>query len=77
MKIRTCPFCGSTKVEICRTNEFACWVRCAECGADAPSAAKREDAIGIWNFRPKIDLPAEIVEDMDMRSVQEMAAVAK
>jgi Lar family restriction alleviation protein len=63
IEIKACPFCGSLKVWICRTNEYACWVRCGECGADAPSAAKREDAIDIWNTRPDIDWPAEITQD--------------
>lgn len=65
-EIKSCPFCGSTEVEIARTNENACWVECAVCGAEAPPTAKREDAIEIWNER---HLPsgthATIVDDGD------------
>lgn len=39
--IKRCPFCGSREVEICRTNQHACWIRCADCGADAQSHATK------------------------------------
>lgn len=53
-KIKPCPFCGSKKVDICRTNEHACWVRCVRCGADAPSNKSRKVSISNWNRRPKV-----------------------
>lgn len=62
-KIKPCPFCGSKKVEVCRTNENACWIRCWKCGADAPSNRLRKIAISIWNKRPKVDGFAKVVED--------------
>lgn len=63
--IKPCPFCGSKKVEVCRTNPDACWIRCGKCGADAPSHKERKKAISIWNRRPLIvkGIWATIVED--------------
>ncbi len=67
--IKSCPFCGSQKVEVCRTNPEACWIRCARCGADAPSTSKRKRAIAIWNKRPKAKVfSAKIVDDQDVES---------
>ncbi len=60
---KPCPFCGSKKVEVCRTNENACWIRCARCGADAPSNPSRKEAIRIWNSRPVVIGFSKIVED--------------
>jgi Lar family restriction alleviation protein len=62
--ILSCPFCGATEVEVCRTNENACWIRCADCGADAESAKSREKAIEIWNKRFET-CEATIVDDGD------------
>lgn len=62
-KIKPCPFCGSKKVQVCRTNENACWIRCGRCGADAPSDPLRKVAIRIWNKRPKVDGFAKIEWD--------------
>jgi len=64
--IKSCPFCGAKEVEIARTNENACWVECASCGASSPSTKKREDAIAIWNERHlPSGISATIVYDMD------------
>lgn len=71
--IRPCPFCGSKKVEICRTNEHACWVRCDRCGAAAPGHPDREEAVRIWNKRPKITGEAKITLDGDLSYWKEMA----
>ena len=62
-KIKPCPFCGSKKVEICRTNENACWVRCARCSSESDSRPKRIDAIKLWNKRPKVEGYAKIISD--------------
>lgn len=64
-RIKCCPFCGSHEVEVCRTNKLACWIRCAECGADARSSPFRFEAIANWNRRHYDDTPAAIVDDMD------------
>lgn len=63
--INCCPFCGSDEVEICRTNKQACWVRCANCGADAPSHRYRKKAIFTWNQRFNNTQSAKIVDDQD------------
>lgn len=61
--MKSCPFCGSKELELCRTNENACWVRCAKCGAESPSAKKRDDAIAVWNTRVESNDNAVFVED--------------
>ena len=61
--LKPCPFCGSKELELCRTNEFACWVRCDTCGADAPSNTDRSKAIEIWNKRPIAEGNAVFVSD--------------
>lgn len=63
--LKCCPFCGSHEVEICRTNPYACWVRCAECGCDAESAKTRAGAIANWNRRHYDDETATVVDDSD------------
>lgn len=69
--IKCCPFCGSHKVEIARTNPHACWVICAPddggCGAQTPSHATRKRAIDNWNRRYYDDTAARIVSDDDKR----------
>jgi hypothetical protein len=62
---KDCPFCGSDKVDICRTNPNACWVRCANCYADAPSDRTRIGALKNWNRRDGLGLTASIAEDDD------------
>lgn len=66
--IRCCPFCGSHDVEICRTNPLACWVKCDSCGAEAPSAPARKDAIAQWNRRHFDDVAATVVHDDERKS---------
>uniref|UniRef100_A0A6M3LT12 Putative restriction alleviation protein n=1 Tax=viral metagenome TaxID=1070528 RepID=A0A6M3LT12_9ZZZZ len=61
--IKPCPFCGSLRVSLCRTNSNACWIRCDKCGADAPSNPFRKKAITIWNRRPKTNGVAIITLD--------------
>lgn len=63
--IKSCPFCGSLKVEVCRTNPQACWIRCFLCGADAESHRSRAGAIANWNRRDPASLSAVIVSDDD------------
>jgi len=62
-KIKDCPFCGSQEVDVCRTHKHACWIQCHKCGADTPSATKREDAISIWNRRAGNKGYAVVVDD--------------
>jgi Lar family restriction alleviation protein len=63
--IYSCPFCGYDEVQLCRTNENACWVRCDSCGADAESHAKRKNAIENWNRRASMT-QATIIEDDEL-----------
>lgn len=62
---KDCPFCGSVEVQVCRTNPNACWIRCAECGADAPSHRTRTGAFANWNRRDGMGLTAAVVDDDD------------
>lgn len=61
-KLLSCPFCGSRRLALCRTNENACWVECADCWGKAPSAAEQVDAVRIWNTR-HAPASAQFVED--------------
>jgi Lar family restriction alleviation protein len=49
--IKCCPFCGSVKVDVCRTNENACWISCAKCQASTDSHKTQKGAIKKWNMR--------------------------
>ena len=62
----SCPFCGSQLVELCNTNQWAYWVRCAQCGADACSAKNPKKATANWNKRA----PATYAEVEDMSEWQ-------
>jgi len=65
MKIKPCPFCGCVELLFYRTNPAACWVECNFCSGQTQHAAKREDAIQLWNERSKKKGNAEIVHDDD------------
>ena len=66
-KIKCCPFCGCRSVEVCRTNENACWLSCYDCGAEAESHPNREVAISYWNRRTIYDADATIVHDDELK----------
>lgn len=67
-KIKPCPFCGSKKVEVNRTNENACWISCIRCAAQADSKPARKDAIKLWNKRSYCENYADVLFDMDQRN---------
>ena len=69
--LKPCPFCGCKELELCRTNEHACWVRCDTCGADAPSNADRSKAIEIWNTRQAVAGNAVFVTDDEKNEITE------
>jgi Lar family restriction alleviation protein len=62
-KVKPCPFCGSKKVEINRTNQNACWVSCTECGAHVWSDPSRQAAIKFWNRRRGVTGQSTIIYD--------------
>lgn len=63
-----CPFCGRFEVDINRTNPNACWVSCADCGAEAPSHRTRNGAIANWNRREtKANYTTASIRDDDDR----------
>lgn len=62
--IKSCPFCGSTKVEVSRTNANACWITCERCGGESKSHPTRKGAIRLWNRRKPAKV-ATIAYDMD------------
>jgi Lar family restriction alleviation protein len=65
---KSCPFCGSKKVEVSRTNPEACWINCASCGAKSKSHPTRAGAIRKWNRRAKVTTTqTKIVYDMDRK----------
>ena len=68
--IKGCPFCGSNKVNVCRTNRNACWIECDECGGSSESAKFRILAIGNWNQRSLGAGPVIIVNDLDAEFIR-------
>lgn len=50
-ELKPCPFCGGS-ADYCETTVW--WLRCDDCGADAPSGETKESADRLWNFRPDI-----------------------
>lgn len=61
-----CPFCGCEELELCRTNENACWVRCHGCGGESQTHKTRKGALKNWNRRfDSTVIDARIVEDDD------------
>ncbi len=76
-KILSCPFCGYEMVDICRTNENACWVECVNCGGKSESAATREEAIANWNRRSNIPRLAQVNDDMDKEWEEWLAKIEK
>lgn len=60
-EVKTCPFCGGKKVEICKTNDRAYWVSCLKCPAEGIPASTRRAAIQRWNKRAKTEGIAKIV----------------
>ena len=67
MKILNCPFCGSHRVNICRTNKDACWVECISCGCNLSSERLRRDAIVKWNTRATTKSFSKIIADDDKK----------
>lgn len=66
-ELKCCPFCGSDEVDVVRTHHDACWIECAECGAEAESDPTREVAFANWNRRAdKGGVFAKILEDDDI-----------
>jgi len=63
MKILNCPFCGSHRVDICRTNEDSCWVECTWCGCHLSSGRLRSEAIKQWNTRARTIGYSQIIND--------------
>jgi len=74
--IFSCPFCGSKTVEVIRTNENACWIRCHLCGGEAESHKSRTVAIKKWNRR-KLPTPATHVVDIDKIYFPELTSKCK
>lgn len=64
-RIKSCPFCGSKELQICRTNKYACWVSCDKCGADAKSDQHRVVAIQNWNRRKRATRAEIVFDDED------------
>jgi Lar family restriction alleviation protein len=76
-QIKSCPFCGSKKIEVSRTNPNACWITCGNenCGAESKSHPTRVGAIRNWNRRAKVTTTeTKIVYDMDAEQAARLVA---
>jgi Lar family restriction alleviation protein len=53
IKLKPCPFCGSTQVKKGKLEGLdpLHWVACLNCGASSGMKIKRIDAIASWNIR--------------------------
>ena len=50
VKLKPCPFCGSSNVYVCGLQP--CWVTCKCCGGEGPpSMVSDEHAANLWNDR--------------------------
>ena len=67
-RIKSCPFCGSDIVDICRTNKNACWIECANCTAQTESNPLLNEAIKIWNRRSRKISYATVRDDQNNES---------
>lgn len=52
-KLKPCPFCGSKRIDI-SSNGKVCVCFCTNCKASTNLAARKEDAIYLWNKRAEI-----------------------
>ena len=75
--IKPCPFCGSTRVEVCCTNPHAFWSRCdieTGCGAETRSGPNRAEGIANWNRREAdTGESAVVVYDMELPEDERIA----
>jgi len=79
-KIKSCPFCGSNKLEVMRTNSDACWIACANarCLATACYHPTREGAIRKWNRRSKsTTTETKIMYDMDLEALRHACRIIR
>jgi len=51
IKLKPCPFCGSSDIEYCQTNDRANWFECEDCGAQQSSQDTERLAALSWNER--------------------------
>ena len=57
-KLKPCPFCGSKRIDIASNGKvYVCY--CTNCKASTNTAARKDDAIYLWNKR------AEVTDESD------------
>ncbi len=58
--LKPCPFCGSTRIHV-RYSDLnkAHFVYCTNCKASSNVAARKEDAIYLWNKRAEPEVKTE------------------
>lgn len=58
--LKPCPFCGSTHVRVMYSETHkAYFVFCTNCKASTNVAARKEDAIYLWNKRAEPEVKTE------------------
>jgi uncharacterized Zn finger protein len=55
-KPKPCPFCGSDKHQIQQWYGRKYLVWCLSCGCYGPPGYKPDNAISLWNTRPKAEV---------------------
>ena len=53
MKLKPCPFCGSTDVYTMGHKDDGWYARCNKCSAEGPTGETDEKAKKAWNTRQK------------------------
>ena len=59
MKLKPCPFCGSTDIDTYETDTGIMglrgyhYVMCGDCYAETSKMDKKQDAVKLWNRRAK------------------------
>lgn len=60
-ELKPCPFCESHAVEACEDTDYpgCAWsVNCAICDGNVKAFESKDDAVGAWNRRAAVSLPA-------------------
>ena len=69
MKLRPCPFCGSTALILSHSGTYT--ISCYKCDCDGPAETDRSASVIAWNRRAYDDLgimplqPTDVIECVD------------
>ena len=67
MTLKSCPFCGSTKIELNDPDIPTRWVGCENCGAIGPDAKSDREAVELWNNRVEDTKEIKLCSELELR----------